>query len=121
MVTIGPGDPAPGIPPRDASQQLTAVATGLAGRDIMVRLTSIGDTPVLTAQGSVPRHEPATVSVDPDTTQPGLPLECTCIWTTPTGTTPATIADTIVAVLNAVRPPSAHDDPPPESAPTAAG
>lgn len=97
----------------DASQQLTAVATGLAGRDIRVRLTHIGDTPVLTAQGSAPGHEPATVSVDPDTTQPGRPLECTCIWTTSPGTTPGTIADTIVAVLNAVRPSSAHDDAPP--------
>jgi hypothetical protein len=68
---------------------------------------------VLTAQGSAPGHEPVTVSVDPDTTQPGLPLECTCIWTTAPGTTPGTIADTIVAVLNAVRPPAAHDNAPP--------
>jgi hypothetical protein len=44
--------------------------------------------------------------------QPGRLLECTCIWTTAPGTTPGTIADTIVAVLNAVRPLAAHDDAP---------
>ena len=94
-----------------ASQQLAAVADGLAGRSIQVRLTRVGDTPVLTVEDSAPGQDPATVSADPDTTRPVLPLECTCIWTAAPGTTPAAIADSIMAVLNAVRPFTAAGQP----------
>jgi hypothetical protein len=33
-----------------------------------------------------------------------MPLECTFLWTPPPGVPPKVIADTIMAVLNALRP-----------------
>ena len=91
-------------PRHQASQHLTAVADGLADRSVSIRLTHLGDTPVLTIEDSAAGQDPVTVSVDPDTSQPGLPLECTCIWTAAPGTSPEALAGTITAVLDAVRP-----------------
>ena len=63
--------PAPG---NQAGQQLAAVADGLADRHIRTRITRLGDTPVLTIEDAATGQSPATVSVDPDTSGPGLPL-----------------------------------------------
>ena len=91
-------------PRHQASQQLSAVADGLAGHRITIRHASIGDMPVLTIEEPAAGPNPTTVSIDPDLSTPGQPLECTCIWTPAPGATPEAIASTIVAVLNAVRP-----------------
>jgi hypothetical protein len=87
-----------------AHDQLSAVAAGLSGHGISIRLTRLGDTPVLTIEEPAAGPDPTTVSVDPDPGDPGLPVECTCIWTPAPGATPQAIADTIITVLNAVRP-----------------
>jgi hypothetical protein len=60
--------------------------------------------PVLTVEEPTGGPVPTTVSINPDLGGPGLPLECTFLWTPPLDVTPEAIADTIIAVLNAVRP-----------------
>jgi hypothetical protein len=60
--------------------------------------------PVLTVEEPTGGPVPTTVSINPDLGGPGLPLECTFLWTPPSDVTPEAIADTIIAVLNAVRP-----------------
>jgi hypothetical protein len=91
-------------PPSPASQHLTAVAAGFTSRGISTRLTRIGDVPVLTIEEPTGGPNPTTISIDPDLDDPGLSLDCTCLWTPAPGATPEAIADTIIAVLNAIRP-----------------
>ena len=86
-----------------AGRQLAAVAAGFTGHDIAISLSRIGDVPVLTIEELTGRPDPTTVSLNPDLSPPGQPLECTFLWTPPPGVTAKAIADTIIAVLNAVR------------------
>ena len=99
------------IPPsasRDqAGRHLAAVAAGFTGHGIATRLSRIGDVPVLTIEEPTGGPDPTTISINPDLGRPGLPLECTFLWTPAPGTPPEAIADTIIEVLNAVRPPAA--------------
>ena len=91
--------------PRDqADRHLAAVAAGITGHGISPRLSRIGDVPVLTIEEPTGGPDPTTISINPDLSDPGLPLECTFLWTPPPDVTPEAIADTIIAVLNAVRP-----------------
>ena len=62
----------------------------------------IGGIPVLTAEEPTFGPDPATVSINPGTS-PGAPAECTCIWTPGPGASPEATADTIAAVLAAIR------------------
>ena len=87
-----------------ADRHLAAVAAGFTGHGISPRLSRIGDVPVLTIEEPTGGPDPTTVSINPDLSDPGLPLECTFLWTPPPGVPPKAIADTIIAVLNAVRP-----------------
>jgi len=94
--------------PRDqADRHLAAVAADLTCHGISPRLSCIGDVPVLTIEESTGGPHPTTVSINPDLSDPGLPLECTVLWTPSPGVPPEIIADTIIAVLSAVRPPAA--------------
>ena len=90
--------------PDQARQDLAAVAAGFTNHDISTRLFRIGDVPVLTIEDPTGGPDPTTVSISPDLSAPGLPLECTLLWTPPPGVTPKAITDTIIAVLNTVRP-----------------
>jgi hypothetical protein len=90
--------------PNQARQDLAAVAAGFTSSGISTRLFRIGDVPVLTIEDPTGGPDPTTVSISPDLSAPGLPLECTFLWTPPPGVTPKAIADTIIAVLNTVRP-----------------
>jgi len=91
----------------EANQHLAAVAADLTGHGISPSLSRIGDVPVLTIEEPTGRPDPTTVSINPDLSNPGMPLECTILWTPPHGVPAKVIADTIIAVLNAVRPSSA--------------
>ena len=98
-----------GHPPQSASrnqarQDLAAVAAGFTGHGINTRLFRIGDVPVLTIEDPTGGPDPTTVAISPDLSAPGLPLECTLLWTPAPGVTPKVITDTIIAVLNTVRP-----------------
>jgi hypothetical protein len=91
--------------PPQAGQHLTAIAARLAARGVASRLTLLGGTPVLTIDRPGAGPDPVTVTVDPGTSNgSGLPVECTCLWTPIPGTTPEATADTIVTVLDAIRP-----------------
>ena len=95
--------------PRDlaafARQHLAAIAASLTERGITSRLILLGDTPVLTIDESGSGMDSPTVAVDPDTSGgAGLRLDCTCIWTPAPDSTATATADTILTVLNAVRP-----------------
>ena len=87
-----------------ANQHLAAVAADLAGHGISPYLSNIGGVAVLTIEEPTGGPDPTTVSINPDISDPGQPLECTILWTPPPGVPPEAIADTIIAVLNAVRP-----------------
>jgi hypothetical protein len=98
-----------GHPPQPASrdqarQDLAAIAAGFTSHGISTRLFRIGDVPVLTIEDPTAGPDPTTVSISPDLSAPGLPLECTFLWTPAPGVTPKAITDTIIAVLNTVRP-----------------
>jgi hypothetical protein len=99
-----------------AGRYLTAVAAGLTGHGIATRMSRIGDVPVLTIEEPADGPEPTTISINPDLSARGLPLECTVLWTPAPGMAPEAIADTIIAVLNAVRPLTAAYDPSGEEA-----
>ena len=94
-----------------ANQHLAAVAAGITGHGISPRLSRIGDVPVLTIEEPTGGPDPTTVSINPDLSDPDLPLECTFLWTPPPDATPEAIAETIIAVLNAVRPIAAAHGP----------
>ena len=94
-----------------ADRHLAAVAADLTGHGISPCLSRIGDVPVLTIEEPTGGPDPTTVSINPDLSDPGLPLECTILWTPPPGVPPEAIADTIIAVLNAVRPLAAAHGP----------
>jgi hypothetical protein len=96
--------PPQSTPYRQASQHLTAVAAGFTGHGITASLTRIAHVPVLTIEESTVGRNPTAISIDPDLNNPGLSLDCTCLWTPPSGAPPEAIADTIIAVLNAIRP-----------------
>ena len=102
-MTIGPL-PQPSSERDQAGQHLAAVAAAATGHGLSTRLFRIGDVPVLTIEESTGGPDPTTISLSPDLTDPALPLECTCLWTPPPGVTPQAITDTIIAVLNTVRP-----------------
>ena len=88
-----------------AQQHLAAIAAGLAEHGVTSRLTRLGGTPVLTIDEPIGGPDSATVAIDPDTSSgTGLRLDCTCIWTPAPDTSPEATADTIVTVLNAIRP-----------------
>jgi hypothetical protein len=89
---------------RDQADRLAAVAAGFTGHGISARLSRIGDVPVLTIEEATGGPDPTTISINPDLSDPGLPLECTVLWTPPPGVPPEAIADTIIAVLSAIRP-----------------
>jgi hypothetical protein len=86
-----------------ADRHLAALAAGFTGYGISPRLSRIGGVPVLTIEEPTGGPDPMTVSINPDLSGPGLPLECTFLWTPPPSVPPEAIADTIIAVLNAVR------------------
>jgi hypothetical protein len=88
-------------------QHLAAVAAAFTGHGVAARLSHIGDVPILTIEEPTGGPDPTTISIHPDPSAPGLPLECTFLWTPPPSMPPETIADTITTVLNAVRPPTA--------------
>ena len=90
--------------PDQARRHLAAVAAGFADHGISARLYSIGDVPVLTIEDPAGGPDPTTISLSPDLSARGLPLECTCLWTPAPGVTPEVITETIIAVLNTVRP-----------------
>lgn len=87
-----------------ADRHLAAVAACFTSHGIATRLSRIGGVPVLTIEEPTGGPDPATISINPDLSDPDLPLECTFLWTPSPGMLPEAIADTIVAVLNAVRP-----------------
>jgi TrwC relaxase len=87
-----------------ADRRLAAVAAGVTGHGLSPRLARIGDVPVLTIEESTGGPDPTSVSINPDLSVPGLSLECTFLWTLPSDVPSEAIADTIIAVLNAVRP-----------------
>jgi hypothetical protein len=99
------------VPHDQAGRQLTAVAAGFTAHGISARLSRIGDVPVLTIEAPSDGPDPTTVSINPDLGDPGLLLECTCLWTPPPGATPEAIADTIIAVLSAIGPLTAAHHP----------
>jgi hypothetical protein len=103
-MTIRPDPPAsPGT--QAVFQHLAAIAVSLSGHGVTSRLTRVGGTPVLTIEGPGGEEDCATIAIDPDTyAGPRLRLECTCIWTPAPGASPQAIADTITAVLEALRP-----------------
>jgi hypothetical protein len=90
-------------PRGQAGPHLAAIAARLIAHGVTSRLTRLGGTPVLTIDQPATGPYPVTVTVDPDPGT-GLPVECTCLWTPGPGTTPEATADTIVAVLAALRP-----------------
>jgi hypothetical protein len=98
------GQPPQPAPHDQAGRQLTAIAAGFTARGISARLSRIGDVPVLTIEEPAGGPEPTTISINPDLSGPGLPLECTVLWTPAPGMAPEAVADIIIAVLNAVRP-----------------
>lgn len=106
------GQPPQPAPHDQADSQLTAVAAGFTAHGITARLSRIGDVPVLTIEDPAGGKDPTTVSINPDLNNPGLPLECTCLWTPPPGAAPEAIADTIIAMLTAIRPLAAAADRP---------
>jgi hypothetical protein len=110
----------PGHPPLTAppGQHLAALADGFTRRGISTRLTRIGDVPVLTIEEATGGPNPTTISIDPDLDDPGLSLDCTCLWTPAPGTTPEAIADTIIAILNAIRPVATTQHPADQAIPT---
>jgi hypothetical protein len=73
--------------------------------------------PVLTIEESTGGPDPTTISINPDLSGPGLPLECTFLWTPSPDVTPEAIADIIIAVLNAIRPVAVPQGPSDEDAP----
>ena len=89
---------------RDQADRLAAVAAGFTGHGISARLSRIGDVPVLTIEEATSGPDPTTISINPDLSDPGLPLECTVLWRPPPSVPPEAIADTIIGVLNAIRP-----------------
>jgi len=92
-----------------ADRHLAAVAAAFTGHGIVTHLSRIGDVPVLTIEEPSGGPEPTTISINPDLSARGLPLECTFLWTPVPGMPPKAIADAIIAVLNAVRPrPAMH-------------
>jgi hypothetical protein len=105
------GQPPQPAPHDQAGRQLTAIAAGFTARGISARLSRIGDVPVLTIEEPADGPDPTTVTINPDLGDPGLPLECTCLWTLPPGATPEAIAGTIIAVLTAIRPLTAAHHP----------
>ena len=94
-----------------ADRRLAAVAAGFTGHGISPRLSRIGGVPVLTVEEPTGGSDPITVSINPDLSAPGQPLECTVLWTPPPGVPPEAIANTIIAVLNAIRPLAAAHGP----------
>jgi hypothetical protein len=98
-------------PRTQAGQHLTAVAAGFTRHGISTSLTRLGDVPVLTIEEPTGGPSPTTISIAPDLGAPGLSLDCTCLWTPGPGATPQAIADTIIAVLNAIRPVAAAHGP----------
>ncbi len=100
-MTTGPGqDPAPRGQDDRAYEHLAAIAAALTADGIACCLTRAG-TPSLTIEGPVGPGS-ATVIIDPGTGNgPGPWIDCT--WTPALGTTPAAIAGTITAVMNAIR------------------
>jgi hypothetical protein len=101
VTTRNPPQPAPY---RQVRQQLTAVAASFTSHGISSRLTRIVGVPVLTIKEPTGGRNPTAISLDPDLSDPGLSLDCTCLWTPPPGASPEALADTIIAVLNAIRP-----------------
>jgi hypothetical protein len=96
-------------PPGPAAQHLAAIAARLTARGLTPRLTRLGALPVLTIDQPAAGPDPVTITIDPCPgpgagTGPGLPLDCTCLWTPAPGTAPETTADTIITILNALRP-----------------
>jgi hypothetical protein len=92
--------------PRDhdhASQYLAAIVASLTAQGTGCRLTRDGGVSTLTIEEPCGAPTPTTIVIDPGN-GPGFWIDCTCIWTPPAGTTPEAAADTILAVLNAIRP-----------------
>ena len=94
-----------------ANQHLAAVAAGFTRHGISPHLSRIGDVSVLSIEEPTNGQDPTTVSINPNLSAPGLPLECTFLWSPPPGVAPEVIADIIIAVLNAVRPPATPHGP----------
>ena len=88
----------------EADRHLAAVMARVTGHGISPSLSRIGNVPVLTIEEPAGGPDPATVSINPDLSDPAMRLECTFLWTPPPGVPAEAIADAIVAVLNAVRP-----------------
>ena len=96
--------PAPRESANFAGEHLAAIAASLSEHGVTSRLTRLGGTPVLTIDEPADGPDFAAVAIDPDTSSDsGLRLDCTCIWTPASEDTPKATADTIVTVLNAIR------------------
>jgi hypothetical protein len=115
---VTPGQHPQSAPRDQAGRHLAAVAAGFTDHRIATRLSRIGDVPVLTIEEPAGGPDPTTVSINPDLSDPSLPLECTFLWTPAPGAPAEAIADAIIAVLNAIRPlaaahrPADQDTPP---------
>lgn len=99
-----------------ADRHLAAVAAGFTGHGIATHLSRIGDVPILSIEEPTGGPDPTTISINPDLSAPDQALECTFLWTPIPCTPPEAIADTIIAVLNAVRPLAAAHRPGDEEA-----
>jgi hypothetical protein len=95
-MTTGPGH-------QQARQYLTAIAATLTVEGIPCRLTPKGGTPTLTIEEPGGAPNPITVIIGPST-GPGFWIDCTCTWTPPAAATPGATADTILAILDTLRP-----------------
>ena len=104
--------------PEQAAPQLAAVADSVTGHRISTRLSRIGNVPVLTIEEPADGPDPTTVSIHPDPSTPGLPLECTCLWTLAPDVTPEAIGQALIAILNAIRPIAAQPNPGDENTPS---
>jgi hypothetical protein len=100
-----------------ADQHLAAVAAAFTGHGIAARQSRIGHVPIVTIEEPTGGPDPTTISIHPDPSAPGQPLECTFLWTPPPSMPPEAIASTIITVLNAVRPLAAAHRPDDEQVP----
>ncbi|HEV3293506.1 MAG TPA: hypothetical protein VG123_31390, partial [Streptosporangiaceae bacterium] len=112
-MTTAPARRAAPADPAAVARPLDAIAAELAGSGTGCPVTRLAATPVLTTSPPAGPNA-ATVAIDPDThAGPDLRLDCTCVWTLASGTTPQATAAVITAVLSAARP--ASPAPPPSA------
>lgn len=88
--------------PAAVAQHLDDVAVALVSSGVSCQVTYTAGAPVLVT-GPPAGPNAVSVAIDPDMhAEPGMQLDCTCVWTPAQGTTPQATAATIAAVLRAV-------------------